>query len=170
MTSQLAHQLPSFQELSATAWFEHLPQHVKNAVKTTLELSKMFATSTDLWDDYSFVLFPLSRAYEGFLKEFFLHSNLITHEQFYSKRFRIGRSFNPDISLRQRDQWWIYDDVAHSCGQENARMMWDVWIACRNQVFHYFPDQPNTFTLSETNKKILMLLTAFEVVYSCRIE
>ena len=45
--------------------------------------------------DYSFVVFPFAKAYEGFLKRFFLDAGYIKEEEYFSDEIRIGRILNP---------------------------------------------------------------------------
>ena len=50
--------------------------------------------------DYSFVVFPMAKAYEGFLKKLFFDLGLINKRQYQGDRFRVGKSLNPNLPTR----------------------------------------------------------------------
>lgn len=111
--------------------------------------------------DASYIFFPAAKAYEGFLKFYFFKNNLIDEKTYHGKHFRIGRSFNPDIDQNKRDEIWLYDDVAASCGEEIAREMWNLWLDGRNQLMHFFPDERHVRTVEEVN---LLLNRLFSIL------
>ena len=129
-------------------WLKYLDPWQKNLVKTSFYLSEQFAENNYI-NDFSFVVFPMAKAYEGFLKKVLLDLNLISHKVYYGRRFRIGRALNPDVSPKQRDQWWLYDDLCRIFNQELAQNIWQTWLQCRNHVFHFFPNGEKELTLNE---------------------
>lgn len=135
-------------------WFSALAADQQKLVRLAWQLYQAqlvppMASARSLLADYSFVVFPAAKAYEGFLKDYLLNRGLITAEQHGSARFRLGRALNPDINQDQRDEWWLYDDVERECGKEVARQMWAAWLSCRNHLFHYFPNEQHFITLEE---------------------
>lgn len=120
--------------------------------------------------DHSFIVFPLAKAYEGFLKYFFFQMHIITKEQYHSHKFRIGRSFNPDLPEKFRDNEWLFDDVAKFCSREMALEMWDIWLTGRNHLFHYFPDERHVLTLDQARKKVQEFLHVMERALACKIQ
>ena len=128
--------------------FQYLDSWQQNLVKTSFYLSEQFVNDTNI-NDFSFVVFPMAKAYEGFLKKVLLDLELINHKVYYGRRFRIGRALNPDVSPKQRDQWWFFDDIARIFNQELAREIWQTWLVCRNHVFHFFPNGEKVLSLSE---------------------
>jgi len=129
-------------------WLKYLDPWQKNLVKTSYYLSEQFPEKNYI-NDFSFVVFPMAKAYEGFLKKVLLDLNLISHKVYYGRRFRIGRALNPDVSPKQRDQWWLYDDLCRIFNQELAQEIWQTWLQCRNHVFHFFPNGEKELTLNE---------------------
>ncbi len=119
--------------------------------------------------DYTFVVFPMAKAYEGFLKTYLWQFNLISEATFRSRKFRIGRALNPDVSYRQRDADWIYDDVSRVCGPDLARKMWDAWLTCRNQLFHYFPDKEKGITLQQAGTHLQTIFAVMDEAVACAV-
>ena len=134
--------------LQTTGWYMYLTPWQRELVDTSAQLLEILAPTSPSFNqvaapvlaDYGFLVFPLAKAYEGFLKKYFLNLNLITPDMYNSRKFRIGRAFNPDVNNNQKNELWLFDDVSRSCGQETARQLWEAWLSGRNQVFHYFPD------------------------------
>ena len=91
-----------------SAQFQELAQAQQELLQTTQTLLQV--TENQPIVDYAFLVFPVSKAYEGFLKDFLLEFGLISPEVYRSRRFRLGRALNPQT-----------------------------WLECRNHVFHYFP-------------------------------
>jgi hypothetical protein len=148
------------EQIRSTNWFSLLEPDQQRSVLLSLE--------TD-FSDYSFVLFPISKTYEGFLKKFLFTMGLITQEVYEGRNFRIGRALNPDISRSQRDQWWLYDNVEAACGPDLARKLWQAWLQCRNHVFHYFPGSPNELSLQQVEQKFYLLIDLFELAWQCQV-
>jgi hypothetical protein len=48
--------------------------------------------------DFSFLVFPFSKAYEGFLKKLFLDLDLMREDEYYGDDIRIGRVLNPSFA------------------------------------------------------------------------
>lgn len=117
--------------------------------------------------DYSFIVFPMAKAYEGFIKMFLLEMGLIPREVFESRRFRIGRALNPDLSHYQQDERWLFDDVARSCSRDRALQIWQTWLECRNHVFHFFPQDERGLTLLQAERKLKMLVETMVLTWAC---
>jgi len=119
-------------------WFQYLSPWQQDLVNTSFILSEKLFDDPEI-KDFSFIVFPMAKAYEGFLKKMLVDLGLITKRTYESRRFRIGRALNPDIRSNQRDAWWLYDDVARELGEDVAREVWETWLKCRNHIFHFFP-------------------------------
>lgn len=162
-------QLLSFsaQDIEETSWFLFLDEKQKNLVKLSLALwEREKKLNSDLFD-YSFILFPMSKAYEGFLKKYLYESGLLSEHMYKSRRFRIGRALNPDVRSEHRDGHWLYDDVARVCGKIVARNIWNVWLKSRNQVFHYFPDNANMLSIDDVGEHLSGVMEAMDQAVSC---
>lgn len=91
--------------------------------------------------DYSFIVFPLAKAYEGFLKKWLFTNRLIDENDYLSDHFRLGKALNPSIEKKFRGRDYVYDKIVANCFDPHlADRLWDAWKQCRNLVFHYFPN------------------------------
>lgn len=120
--------------------------------------------------DYSFVVFPMAKAYEGFLKKLFFDLGLINKQQYGGDRFRVGKTLNPN--LPKRYQWdWVYEKLVTVCrGDEVPLQMWEMWKKARNRTFHFFPDHHEFITLDEARQLIEEVTAVMErSLETCRI-
>lgn len=121
--------------------------------------------------DYSYLVFPFAKAYEGFLKKLFLDLGFIPKSEYESDYFRIGKALNPGLEKRFR-YLSLYDKLVDRCGTRDlANELWSVWKRGRNLVFHYFPHNFRALSLSEAEEIVNDILTTMEkAVRICRIE
>lgn len=121
--------------------------------------------------DYSYLVFPFAKAYEGFLKKLFLDLRFISPKDYESDHFRIGKALNPHLEKRLR-RWSIYDKIMRHCGgKELADSLWLVWKKGRNLVFHYFPHNLKALSLAEAEDIIESMLTVMERgVRECQVK
>lgn len=145
------------------SWYKYLDLHQQELVDVSFSLLNKKDLLADL-KDFSFLVFPMSKAYEGFLKKVFYDLNLINKETYQGRRFRIGRAFNPDVRNYQRDEDWLYDNVELKFGREVARQLWETWLQCRNRVFHYFATEKQTLSFDEAMQKIEMIVKSMQLV------
>lgn len=117
--------------------------------------------------DYSFVVFPIAKAYEGFLKQFFVQTGALSPASSHSRHFRIGRSFNPDLPPNLRDEVWIFDDVQALCGTQTARDLWQMWVDGRNHPFHYFADERYCLTYPQAKRLVERFVETMEKAMAC---
>ncbi len=153
----------------AQDWYTGMASWQKELVRISLELLSREERMHSNFADYSFIVFSMAKAYEGFLKDFFLKVGLIDQQTYVDKRFRIGKALNPDISPSHRDNEWVYADIANVCGPELARDMWNTWLECRNRIFHYFPDNEKKITLTEAEEKIGMIADMMNGMTRCKM-
>lgn len=157
-------------DIKNSQWVSLLPSNQQDLVLLAVHLYIRERELNSNLDDYSYIIFPMAKAYEGFLKLYFYELHLIDKRTYEGRRFRIGRALNPDIRKSQRDEYWLYDDIAQQCGHELARMLWDTWIECRNQVFHYFPNKNKTILFQDVAKYLLMISESITKAYNCKNE
>ncbi|KUK79482.1 MAG: hypothetical protein XD95_0351, partial [Microgenomates bacterium 39_7] len=90
---------------SGENWYQYLTDWQIQLADVTSKLLQIHQQDQEPLVDYSFIVFPMSKAYEGFLKKLFFDMKLISQETYEGHRFRIGRALNPDVSPNQRDQY-----------------------------------------------------------------
>ncbi len=102
----------------------------------------LLASASGGFHDFSFVVFPAAKVYEGFLKKLFFEIGAITKDQYESERWRVGRALNPQLEKDLRHTESVYDRIVNYCGGEGlADELWRVWKRGRNQVFHFYPSR-----------------------------
>jgi len=118
--------------------------------------------------DYSFIVFPFAKAYEGFLKRFFWDVGLISEDEYYGDEIRIGRLLNPSYEGNSS----IYNKVCKGAkgGKNVAQRLWDAWKRGRNSVFHYFPHNFRKLEYNEALDIINDLINAMAEVVSVCLE
>ncbi len=155
-------------ELSNASWSSYLLPGVQAQIATALKLYERECENPGTFQDYSFIVFPMSKGYEGFLKQYFFDLGLITTKTYEGKRFRIGRALNPDVHERQRDEWWLFDDIVRLCGERTTRMLWETWLVCRNRTFHFFPKKTSQIDLPTAGKRLETLASTMKAAVACQ--
>lgn len=115
------------------------------------------------FEDYSFIVFPFAKAYEGFLKQVFLDAGFITRKEYLDKYFRIGRVMSPNLR-RRLGKHSVYEKICQRSGCELSDLIWKTWKRGRNQVFHYFPDNLRSLSLQEAEDIAIGIVKTMEQV------
>ena len=157
-------------QLTTQLWFLHTPPEQQELIRVSLYLYQRESESKVVLSDYSFIVYPMAKAYEGFLKQYLYDLQLINQSTFEGKRFRIGRALNPDVHFNQRDEFWLYDDLERQCGAEFAKKIWVTWLECRNQIFHFFPRQYKPLSLTDAAEKLELLASSMADAYHCQLD
>ena len=98
--------------------------------------------------DFSYLVFPFAKLYEGFLKKLFLDAGIITDREYHSDHFRIGKVLSPNLARRLGAKS-AYAQISDRYGRELAARLWHTWKEGRNLVFHYFPHNYRRLTREE---------------------
>jgi len=109
--------------------------------------------------DFSFLVAPIAKAYEGFLKDFFLKLEIISPQDYESDRFRVGKTLNPSLRYKRFSVYQKLTDYDEK-GEELAENLWDAWKFGRNEIFHYFPESYKSLSKNEAEDRIGLLLRA----------
>jgi hypothetical protein len=109
--------------------------------------------------DYSFLVAPAAKAYEGYLKDFFLKIGLIDKYTHQSDRFRVGKTLNPSLRYKRFSIFQKLADIDNN-GEALAETLWDAWKFGRNQIFHYFPNSLQSLDRPEAENRIGLILKA----------
>lgn len=110
-------------------------------------------------NDYSFLVSPIAKAYEGYLKDFFLKLHIINEYDYESERFRVGKTLNPSLRYKRFSIFQKLSDIDDE-GEELAELLWDAWKFGRNEIFHYFPGKNRNLNRSEAEDRIALVLNA----------
>jgi hypothetical protein len=114
--------------------------------------------------DYSFLIFPFAKAYEGFLKKLFLDLKFISHLDYISDHLRLGKLMSPNLvgKLGERS---LYKKIKEASTRELADQIWITWKQGRNQIFHYFPHNLRSITFWEAKELIDLIIATMELSY-----
>lgn len=158
--------------LNERPWWGVIDAETKELLMEAELLSTKAESWQDRFGDYSFIVFPAAKAYEGFLKKTFLDMGFISENDYYGKRFRIGKALNPSLESQFRDAESVYDRIIGRCGgKELADKLWNTWKTSRNMIFHWFPSEKNKISLEEANQRILLVVEAMDALYvECKIK
>ena len=119
---------------------------------------RLMASASGGFHDYSFVIFPFAKVYEGFLKKFFLKLGAINEHQYNSDHWRVGKALNPQLEKELRHES-VYDFLKPELGN----ILWQAWKEGRNRIFHYFPGQHQPLTFEKAQTIILQINEAMEM-------
>lgn len=152
-------------------WWDYLEHDLQELLRESWLLSDQVEQWVNTFHDYSFVVFPAAKAYEGFLKKLFLDLGFITQEDYYGKHFRIGKALNPSLDEKYRENDSVYDKIVNYCGgQELADELWNTWKTSRNVLFHWFPEEKNVIDFESAKKRLEEIIAAMDsAVKECKI-
>lgn len=157
--------------LEKSVWWDYLEEDLQELLRESQLLLKSVDKWKEKFHDYAFIVFPAAKAYEGFLKKFFLNLGFITKEDYSGKRFRVGKALNPTLDPRFREKEGVYHKLVAYCGGEDlAETLWNTWKECRNLLFHWFPEEKNAVSREEASERILMVINAMDKAFKeCKI-
>ena len=114
--------------------------------------------------DYSFLVFPFAKAYEGFLKQLFKDIKFISHLDYISDHLRLGKLMSPNLEIKLGDRS-LYRKMKDTVSSELAEAVWSTWKLGRNQIFHYFPHNTKAISFEEAEKIIGRIIETMEEAY-----
>ncbi len=160
------------EELKKRKWWGYLEPDLQGLFQTAFYLIRTIKSvkedgksSDQKFHDYSFVVFPASKAYEGFLKKFFLDLGFIGQDDYFGKRFRVGKALNPALGKKYRKES-VYVKLANYCGGvELADRLWDTWKTCRNLLFHWFPKEKKAISFEDSIKCVIKITSSIDAAF-----
>ena len=111
--------------------------------------------------DYSYLVFPYAKLYEGFLKDLFRDLGIIEERDYRSNHFRIGKVLSPNL-IRRLGKRSAFEQIRDRYGEDVAELLWRAWKQGRNLVFHYFPLDFRLLSKEEALSCIEILTHAME--------
>lgn len=115
--------------------------------------------------DYSFLIFPFAKAYEGFLKQMFKDIGFISHLDYISDHLRLGKLLSPYLIMKLGNRS-LFEKMRQNGSRELADRVWKTWKLGRNEIFHYFPHNVRAVTFEEANRTVASILETMEVAYA----
>ena len=154
-----------------TSLWHYLPDEIQGLVADGETLVN-FVLSSDKSpeiSDFSFMVFPFAKAYEGFLKKLFLDIGMIRPDEYYGDDIRIGRILNPSY-LAEKGNVFAKFCENYPDKKQLSRTLWDAWKQGRNSVFHYFPHNFKKLDFEEAMNLIRGFVDAMEeAITYCKI-
>ncbi|MBI4226510.1 hypothetical protein HY612_05350 [Candidatus Roizmanbacteria bacterium] len=114
--------------------------------------------------DYSFLVFPFAKAYEGFLKQIFKDVKFISHLDYISDHLRLGKLMSPNLITKLGERS-LYKKMEERVTRDFAERVWQSWKLGRNQIFHYFPHNTKAIGIDEADKIIGQIIDTMEEAY-----
>lgn len=111
--------------------------------------------------DYSYLVFPFAKLYEGFLKQLFRDIGAITEREYQSDHFRIGKALSPNLA-RLLGSRSAYTWITRRYSAELATTLWMTWKEGRNLIFHYFPHNLQRLSFDEADAVVSKILAAMD--------
>ncbi len=160
------------ENLEKHSWWNYINEDLKDLMKESYFLIKKVEDWKERFHDYAFVIFPAAKAYEGFLKTLFHDMGLITDEEYFGKRFRVGKALNPALEESLREKESVYDKLADFCqGKILPDSLWKTWKEARNRLFHWFPNEAKAINYSQAYEKFILLLDTMDEAYKgCKMK
>ncbi len=111
--------------------------------------------------DYSYLVFPYAKLYEGFLKDLFLDLDIIDIRDYESDHFRIGKALSPNLA-KKLGRRSAYEQIVTRFGKDLATRLWHTWKNGRNLVFHYFPHNYRALSIEQAKVLIQMIIETMD--------
>ncbi len=147
------------------AFWEYLSQPQKDLIlEGEYLMNEVIKSQTYQFKDYSFLIFPYAKAYEGFLKQLFKDIKFISHLDYISDHLRLGKLMSPNLMGRLGDRS-LYKKINDAVPPDLAERIWQTWKLGRNQIFHYFPHNLKAVSLEEAEKIINEIVQTMEEAY-----
>lgn len=164
--------MEKIEEYKKRVWWPYLEEDLQKLIETSefiykvvKEWEKDLPGEKSEFNDYSFVVFPAAKAYEGFLKKLFLDLKFISEEDYYGKHFRIGKALNPSLPKEIIHESIYYKLDRYAKDKNLAETLWNTWKESRNLIFHWFPNEKNAITLTEAGSRVTMIIDSIDKAY-----
>lgn len=118
--------------------------------------------------DFSYLVFPFAKLYEGFLKDVFFDLGIISERDYYSNHYRIGKALSPNL-VRRLGPRSAYGQLTTRFGERLPTVLWHAWKEGRNLVFHYYPRNIKALTRTQAMELTALIVQAMEeTIRSCQ--
>lgn len=146
-------------------FWEYLSQQQKDLIlEGDYLLNEIIRHHSYEFKDYSFLVFPFAKAYEGYLKQLFKDIKFISHLDYISDHLRLGKLMSPNLIGKLGDRS-LYKKIIAASSKDLAERVWNTWKMGRNQIFHYFPHNLKAITFEEAEKIVTEIIATMEEAY-----
>lgn len=137
---------------------------IKKYPQSLSEESKINVVNYAIIKDFSFLVLPAAKAFEGYLKKLLMQLELITLDKLRDDPFniRIGKKLNSDDFTKK-----LRDKKRFKAIPKLISSQWDL---CRNEILHYDPFRPIELNLDEAILKIENIYNSIKTSYEAFIE
>ncbi len=149
-------------EAGSLLWQYMSPMQRQLAIDGQLLIEDRERHPNEHLSDYSYLVFPFAKLYEGFLKELFRDLSIITEREYASAHFRLGKVLSPNL-VRRLGNRSAYNTITKRYNETLANTLWNTWKQGRNLVFHYFPHNVRRLTLAEAKQIVDMIVDSMAV-------
>lgn len=147
-------------------FWSYLSQNQKDLISEGEYLmNDVIRHQTYKFKDYSFLVFPYAKAYEGYLKQLFKDIDFISHLDYISDHLRLGKLMSPNLIGRLGDRS-LYKKIKEASSEDLADKIWQTWKLGRNQIFHYFPHNFKAVTFEEAEQIVQRIIETMEEAFS----
>ncbi len=151
--------------LRTSEFWQYLSQNQKDLILEGQYLvSDIIKDHAYQFKDYSFLVFPFAKAYEGFLKQIFRDKKLISRLDYISDHLRLGKLMSPNL-IGKLGTDSLYVKIENGYSKDLADKIWNVWKNGRNQIFHYFPHNIKAINFNEADAIIIKIIETMKEVY-----
>lgn len=151
--------------LRTSEFWQYLSQNQKDLIlEGQYLMNDIIEDHAYQFKDYSFLVFPFAKAYEGFLKQIFRDKKLISRLDYISDHLRLGKLMSPNL-IGKLGPDSLYIKIQEQYSQELADKVWNVWKKGRNEIFHYFPHNIKAISFNESRVICMDILRTMEEVY-----
>lgn len=148
------------------AFWSYLPQEQKDLIQQgDYLMNEIIRHQSYQFKDYSFLVFPYAKAYEGFLKQLFRDADLISRLDYVSDHLRLGKLMSPNL-VRRLGGKSLYKKISDRASQKLADDIWETWKMGRNQTFHYFPHNLRSLSFEEAEELVKKIIMIMEEAYA----
>ena len=150
-------------------YWQYLSQNQKDLItEGEIIMNDVIRNHSYHFKDYSFLVFPFAKAYEGFLKQLFRDINFISRLDYISDHLRLGKLLSPHLINKLGDRS-LYKKISSQTSPELAEQIWECWRVARNRIFHYFPHNIKAISFEEAERLInqitKMMLLSYRELY-----
>ena len=137
--------------------FKNYPENIKKKIDTSINLIRLFENyQDDYFDDWSFLVYPIVIAFEGYIKWLLIKSgvNVNNHFRYFNKEYKPYKLKDNVVYNKKRKGLIV---IVEYC--------YNIYVLYRHNICHYEMNNKidNSYLVSTKTKAIEI----FTKIYSC---